>query len=105
MVYLEAPLSGTSTNPARSLGPLLLSVNGRGWWIHWVGPALGTLLAVALHRLSWLCFFQIEAAKLCHFEHDPYGLFRDFPVGRQRTLDPAGRARSPGGQAGPMAQG
>ena|GEM_PF-1986436 len=50
-------------------------------------------------------FFQIEAAKLCHFEHDPYGLFRDFLVGRQRTLDPAGRARSPGGQAGPMAQG
>ena len=32
MVYLEAPVSGTSTNPARSLGPSVISGYWSGWW-------------------------------------------------------------------------
>jgi aquaporin Z len=104
-VYLEAALSGTSTNPARSLGPLLLSMNWRGRWIHGVGPALGTLLAVALHRLSWLRVFQIEVAKLYHFEQDPYRVFRDFPNRPSPNLGPRGASPAPRGQAGPRAQG
>jgi aquaporin Z len=61
MVYLEAPLSGTSTNPARSFGPALVSGEWNGWWIYWVGPALGTVAAVLV------CSFlarRIEVAKL-----------------------------------------
>ncbi|MGA9192158.1 MAG: aquaporin [Anaerolineales bacterium] len=75
MVWLEAPISGTSTNPARSLGPMLISLRWQGWWIYWVGPALGMVLAVGLHRISWMRFFEIEIAKLYHFEHDPEGWF------------------------------
>src|SRR5437773_1056250 len=46
MVPLEASISGTSTNPARTFGPALVSGNWRGWWIYWVGPMLGTIAAV-----------------------------------------------------------
>ncbi len=33
MVYAESPISGTSTNPARSLGPAVVSGQWNGWWI------------------------------------------------------------------------
>jgi aquaporin Z len=76
MVFLEAPVSGTSTNPARSLGPAVASGDWSGWWVYWLGPALGTALAVAVHRLPWLRRFEMEVAKLYHFEHDPRGIFK-----------------------------
>jgi aquaporin Z len=71
MVYLEAPVSGTSTNPARSFGPALVSADWLGWWVYWVGPAVGAAAAVGIHKLRLLSRFEIEAAKIYHFEHDP----------------------------------
>ncbi len=82
MVLLEAPVSGTSTNPARSLGPAVLSGTWHDWWVYWVGPLLATLLGVALYRFTWLRKIEIEVAKLYHFEHDPHGVFR-LPSARQ----------------------
>jgi aquaporin Z len=76
MVFLEAPISGTSTNPARSLGPAVLSGEWRAWWVYWGGPLLGALLAVGVHSGTWLNRLEIEVAKLYHFEHDPHGVFR-----------------------------
>lgn len=75
MVYFEAPISGTSTNPARSLGPAVISGVWSGWWIYFVGPLIGMFLGVALHEFSWLKRFEIEVAKLFHFGHDRYGVF------------------------------
>jgi aquaporin Z len=76
MVFLEGPLSGTSTNPARSLGPAVVSGAWRGWWIYWVGPIAGTLVAVALLRGPLLPAIEVEVAKVWHFEHDRHGVFR-----------------------------
>jgi hypothetical protein len=45
MVWLEAPISGTSTNPARSLGPAGISGEWQGWWIYWLGPLIGAVSA------------------------------------------------------------
>lgn len=71
-VYLETEVSGTSTNPARSLGPALLSGRWEGFWIYWVGPLVGTLLAiVACSRLAK----RISVAKLYHFDSDPHRVF------------------------------
>ena len=67
MVPLEAALSGTSTNPARSFGPALISSQWDGWWIYWVGPLAGTLAAIVV--CSSLAR-RIEVAKLYHFESD-----------------------------------
>jgi aquaporin Z len=73
MVYLEAPVSGTSTNPARSLGPAVISGAWDGWWIFLIGPMLGCFLAIVV------CSFlarRIEVAKLYHFESDRRRFFR-----------------------------
>jgi aquaporin Z len=35
-------------NPARTLGPDLVSFDFNGWWIYIVGPVVGALLAVLL---------------------------------------------------------
>jgi aquaporin Z len=75
MVFLEAPVSGTSTNPARSLGPAVISGAWNAWWVYWAGPALGTLLAVGAFRFTPLRKIEIEVAKLYHFGHDPHGVF------------------------------
>ena len=73
MVPLEASISGTSTNPARSLGPAVVSGQWQGWWIYLVGPIAGMLLAVL--ACSFLAK-RIEVAKLYYFDSDRDRLFR-----------------------------
>ena len=68
MVALEAPVSGTSTNPARSFGPAVVSGRWDAWWIYWVGPLAGATLAfLACRALAR----RIQVAKLYHFDTDP----------------------------------
>ena len=73
MVCFEAPISGTSTNPARSLGPAIISGQWQGWWIYWVGPLIGAFAASA--ACSFLAK-RITVAKLYYFDSDRDGLFR-----------------------------
>ena len=75
MVFIEAPISGTSTNPARTLGPSVISAYWSGWWIYWIGPVTGALAAAKVYNLSMFKKFEIEVAKLYHFEHDRFGVF------------------------------
>jgi aquaporin Z len=73
MVWAEAPISGTSTNPARSLGPAIVSGQWEGWWIYWIGPVVGATLA--LLACSFLAK-RVEVAKLYYFDSDRDRLFR-----------------------------
>jgi aquaporin Z len=76
MVWAELPISGTSTNPARSLGPAIISGQWESWWVYWIGPVVGMLLAVlACSALAK----RIEVAKLYHFDSDRDRLFRRMP--------------------------
>jgi aquaporin Z len=77
MVFLEAPVSGTSTNPARSFGPALVSGRWDGWWIFWAGPILGTLAATLAGSALGK---RIEVAKLYYFETERDRLLRRTPV-------------------------
>ena len=72
MVPLEAHISGTSTNPARTFGPALIYGRWDGWWIYWAGPMMGMLAAIIV--CSSLAK-RIEVAKLYHFESDRRRLF------------------------------
>lgn len=76
MVWLEAPVSGTSTNPARTLGPAVIAGVWHAWWIYWIAPLLAAVLVAVANRYTVFRFFEIEVAKLYHFEHDPHGVFR-----------------------------
>jgi aquaporin Z len=76
MVFIEAPISGTSTNPARTLGPAVISGAWQGWWVYWLGPLLGSLLGVGIHALAWFRRFEVLVAKVYHFDHDPHDVFR-----------------------------
>ena len=73
MVCVESPISGTSTNPARSLGPAIISGQWEGWWIYWIGPLIGMLVGVFV--FSFLAK-RIEVAKVYRFESDRRRLFR-----------------------------
>ena len=73
MVSLESPVSGTSTNPARSLGQSIISDQWRGWWIYRIGPLIGVLTGIAgLGVLSR----RIRLANVYHFESNRRRLFR-----------------------------
>lgn len=55
VVLLEAmfagPVSGASMNPARSMGPAVLSGHLEFIWIYLSAPVIGALLAIFVHRL------------------------------------------------------
>ncbi|XP_061300376.1 aquaporin-4-like [Pezoporus flaviventris] len=44
------PVSGGSLNPARSLGPALVTGVWDDHWVYWLGPVLGSLLAGLCHE-------------------------------------------------------
>lgn len=48
-ITIEAPISGMSINPARSLGSALPAQVWHGFWIYCVAPPLGMLLAAELY--------------------------------------------------------
>jgi len=63
VVVVEAPLSTTSLNPARSLGPAIVGTTFRALWVYLLAPPVGGLLAAALfHRTSG----EVPCAKLVH---------------------------------------
>jgi aquaporin Z len=56
-----SPISGASMNPARSLGPALVSGSLEHIWIYMAGPVCGAILAVAL---AWLLHGNPEPAEV-----------------------------------------
>ena len=67
-ITVEAPLSGMSINPARTLGSALLAGDFVGLWIYFTAPPLGMLLAGELYARS-VGVHRVICAKL----HHPHG--------------------------------
>jgi aquaporin Z len=86
-IAVEDPLSGMSMNPARTLGPALLSGATEHLWVYFTAPGLGMVLAAE----AWSCL-NVAAprgcAKLHHPLHGPC-IFRcgdaAHPVGRKEA--------------------
>ncbi|MDX2034570.1 MAG: aquaporin [Blastocatellia bacterium] len=67
-IVVEAPLSGMSMNPARTLGSALPAQALQALWIYFTAPPLGMLLAAELH-LRRHGAHAILCAKLHHENH------------------------------------
>jgi aquaporin Z len=64
---IEAPASGDSANPARSIGPALVAGQWQGQWIYLVGPCTGAAIAVGLLGLHLFGQHHPVQAKVAHF--------------------------------------
>jgi aquaporin Z len=51
-IAFESPLSGMSTNPARTFGPALFASYWHALWIYFIGPPLGMLGAAKVFLLA-----------------------------------------------------
>jgi aquaporin Z len=49
-ITVEAPISGMSLNPARTLGSAAAAMDARALWVYFIAPPLGMLLAAELFR-------------------------------------------------------
>jgi aquaporin Z len=49
-VLMGGPLSGAAMNPARALGPEIVSGVWSAAWAYWVGPIAGGLIAALIYR-------------------------------------------------------
>jgi aquaporin Z len=67
-VFVEAPISGTSLNPARSFAPALLTGTTRDQWLYLIAPLIGSLIAVNLVGFIFKSSKDAGCAKLFHTE-------------------------------------
>jgi aquaporin Z len=66
-IFIEAPLSGMSMNPARTLGSSLAGQIWTGLWIYFTAPPLAMLAASEIHLRRAAGASHVYCAKLNHF--------------------------------------
>lgn len=49
-VLAGGPFTGAAMNPARALGPEIVSAFFANWYVYWIGPILGALLAALIYK-------------------------------------------------------
>lgn len=87
LVWQGAPYTGTSLNPARSLGPALVAAQPRVLWVYVVGPLAGAMLATAV--FAGFRDTHTLTAKLFHDPRYPSTLGAQLPAGAFTPGSPA----------------
>ena len=51
-ILMGGPLTGAAMNPARWFGPAVASGTFDNWYVWWIGPLIGAVVAAAIYRLA-----------------------------------------------------
>ena len=80
-ITVEAPLSGMSMNPARTLASAIPAQNWTAIWVYFTAPLAGMLIASEIY-IQWMGRKAVRCAKL-HHDNSKRCIFR---CGYQRTI-------------------
>jgi MIP family channel proteins len=53
-IVMAGPLTGAAMNPARHFGPALVEGEWTNWWIYWLAPIIGGVLASVVHNYVFI---------------------------------------------------
>ena len=83
-----SPISGASMNPARTLGPDIVSTDYTGWWVYVAGPAIGAAIGVII--------IELVRGRPDRLEQEAAG-GSALPIPGRARLRPSPEAQSPAG--------
>ena len=70
LTWIEAPFSGCSVNPARSIAPALIAGNFTGQWVYWIAPAIGVIIVTLFFRWRRINrIYKMESARVSYHDH------------------------------------
>ncbi len=49
-ILFAGPITGAAANPAVALGPELMLMNFSNWYVYWIGPVIGGVIAALLYQ-------------------------------------------------------
>ena len=78
-ITFEAPISGMSMNPARTLGSAMLPGLWTALWVYFLAPQLGMLAAAAVYKAS---IHRVACAKY-HHQNKKRCIFCEFQAGQK----------------------